>query len=78
MSAPDDAEMEDASLEEIPTTSSPTAKIPGPSGNAPPLDTACLQEEANKALGDLLVTKSMIDALISRSLLHWLWFDSSA
>ena len=48
-------------LEEIPTTSSPIARTPGPSGDAPPLDVAHLQEEATKALGDLLVTKSSID-----------------
>ena len=48
------------------------ARIPGPSGDAPPLDIATLQEEANKALGDLLATKSSIDA-------HWqkLVFDFS-
>ena len=64
VSAPDDAEMEDASLEEIPATSSPTAGTPGPSSNAPPLDIAHLQEEAKKGLGDLLVTKSLVDT-------HW-------
>ena len=64
VSAPDDAEMEDPSLEEIPVTSSLTARTSGPSSNTPPLEVACLQEEANKALGDLLVTKSSIDA-------HW-------
>ena len=47
-----------------PTTSSLIARTPGPSSNAPPLDIAHLQEEANKALGDLLVTKSSIDT-------HW-------
>ena len=38
VSTPDDAEMVEASLEEIPTAPSPTAKTPGPSGNAPPTD----------------------------------------
>ena len=57
----DDAEIGDASLEEIPTASSHTAKTPGPSGCAPPPDTAHLQEEANRALGELLVTKSSIN-----------------
>ena len=61
VSTPDDTEMEDPSLE-IPTTSSPTARTPGPSDDTPPLDVAHLQEEANKALGDLLATKSSIDA----------------
>ena len=64
VSAPDDAEMEDASLEEIPTASSPTAEASGPSGDAPPPDVAYLWEEANKAPGDLLAIKSSIDA-------HW-------
>ena len=58
VSAPNDTEMEDASLEEIPTPSSPTAEAPGPSGDAPPTDAAHLWEEANKALGDLLTVKS--------------------
>ena len=59
VSTPDDAEMEDASLEEIPTASSPTAEAPEPSSDA-----AHLWEEANKALGELLVIKSSIDT-------HW-------
>ena len=63
-STPDDDEMEDASLEEIPTPSSPTAEAPGPSSDAPPPDAAHLLEEANKVLGDLLAIKSSIDA-------HW-------
>ena len=55
------AKMEDASLEEIPAPSSPTAKALGPSSDAPPTDVAHLWEEANKALGDLLMVKSSID-----------------
>ena len=35
VSTPDDTEMEDVSLEEILTVSSPTAKTPGPSSDAP-------------------------------------------
>ena len=62
VSTPDHAEMEDTSLEEIPTPSSPTAEVLGPSSDAPPPDMAHLQEEANKALGDLLAIKSSIDA----------------
>ena len=60
VSAQDDAEMGNASLEEIPDASSPTAKTPGPSGGAPPTDAGYLWEEASKALGELLVTKSSI------------------
>ena len=61
VSTPDDAEMEDTSLEEIPAASSPTAKTPGPSGGVPPSDTAHLWEDANKALRELLLIKSSID-----------------
>ena len=64
VSTPDDAEMEDASLEEIPTPSSPTAEALGPSSDVPPPDVDHLWEEANMALGDLLAIKSSIDA-------HW-------
>ena len=56
------AEMENPSLEEISTPSSPTAEAPEPSGDMPPTDVAHLQEEANKALGDLLMVKSSINA----------------
>ena len=52
VSIPDDAEMVEASLEEIPTALSPTAETPEPSSGAPPADAGHLQEEANKALGD--------------------------
>ena len=61
VSAPDDAEMRDTSLEEIHTASSPTAETPGPSSGTPPADTGHLQEEANKAVGELLVTKTSVD-----------------
>ena len=64
VSSPDDAEMAvmvEASLEGIP---SPTAETPGPSSSAPPTDASYLQEETNKALGELLATKSSINT-------HW-------
>ena len=51
VSAPHDAEMAEASLEEIP---SPTVETSGPSGGTPPSDA--------KALGELLATKLSIDA----------------
>ena len=38
VSTPINAEMGDTSLEEIPTASSPTVKIPGPHGGTPPTD----------------------------------------
>ena len=59
VSTSDDAEMEDASLEEIPAPSSPTAEALGPSSDAPPPDVAYLWEEAYKAPGDLLAIKLM-------------------
>ena len=62
VSAPDDAEMEEAALEEIPAAPSPTAETPGPSSGAPHADAEHLWEEANKALGGLLATKSSIEA----------------
>ena len=55
------AEVAEASLEETPTISS-IAKTPGPCGRTPPTDASYLQEKANKALGELLVTKSSINA----------------
>ena len=61
VSTPDDAEMEDTSLEEIPAFSSLTVEPPGPIGDTPPPDAAHLWEEANKALGDLLAVKSSLD-----------------
>ena len=44
VSAPDDAEMEEASLEEIPTAPSPIAKTPGPSSSTPTKDAGHLQK----------------------------------
>ena len=64
VSTPDDAEMAEASLEEIPTAPSPTVETPGPSGSSPPADAGHLWEEANKALGRLLATKLSINT-------HW-------
>ena len=61
VSAPNNAEMEDTSLEEILTPSSPTAEALGPSSDAPPTDVAHLWEEANKAPGDLLAIKSSLN-----------------
>ena len=54
---PDDAEMAEASLEEIPAALSPTVETPGPSSGASPEDAGHLREKANKALGELLATK---------------------
>ena len=51
-------------LEEIKASPSHTVKTPGPSSGAPSLDVTQLQEEANNALGCLLVMRSTINA-------HW-------
>ena len=56
--------MDDPTLEEIHASASPPVETPGPSGEAPSLDLAQLQEEATKALGHLLATRSSINA-------HW-------
>ena len=57
----DDAKMAEASLEGAPTTISPIAAIPMSRSITPPTDVAELQEKANKALEELLATKSSID-----------------
>ena len=56
VSIPDNAEMDDPTLEEIHASPSPLVKIQGPSSDALSLGVAKLKEEANKALGHLLVT----------------------
>ena len=58
----DKGKLDNPTLEEIPTTYSPTIETPGPSANVPPLDITHLQEEANKALGDWLAIKPSIEA----------------
>ena len=62
VSTPDNMDMDDPTLEEIHTSPSPPVKTPEPSGEAPSLDVTLLQEEANKAQGHLLVTRSSIDS----------------
>ena len=62
VSAQDDVEMVDASLGEVPTTISPIAVAPRSRSNTPPADVGLLWEKANKALEELLATKSSIDA----------------
>ena len=61
VSAPDNTEMVEASLEEIPMATSHTVETPGPCSSAPLTDASYLWEEANKALGELLATKSSTD-----------------
>ena len=62
VSALDDVEMAEASLEEVPNTISPIAMTPGSRSSTPPADVSQLWEKANKALEELLATKSSIDA----------------
>ena len=62
VSTRDDAKMVEASLEAVPTTTSPIAMTTWSGGITPPTDTAELWENANKALEELLATKSSIDA----------------
>ena len=62
VSIPDNVEMDDPILEEIHASPSPLVKTLGPSGKAPSLDLIQPQEEANKALGHLLVIRSSINA----------------
>ena len=58
----DDVEMAEASLEGVPTTISPIAVTTRSRSITPPADVAELWEKANKALEELLATKSSIDA----------------
>ena len=62
VSIPDDADMDDPTPEEIHASPSPPVRILRPSGEAPSLDVALLQEEASKALGHLMATRSSINA----------------
>ena len=57
----DDIEMAEASLEGVPTTISPIALTSMSRSITPPADVAELWENANKALEELLATKSSID-----------------
>ena len=61
MTIPDDAEMDDPTLEEIKASPSHPVETPGPSGEGLSSDVTQLQEEANKALGHLLAMKSTIN-----------------
>ena len=56
------AEMAEASLEGIPTSISPIAMTSRSRSITPPADAMELQENANKALKELLTTKASIDA----------------
>ena len=61
VSALDDIEMAEASLGEVPTTISPIAATSMSRSVTPPADAGQLWEKANKALEELLATKSSID-----------------
>ena len=53
--------MDNPTLEEIHTSLPLLVETPGPSGEAPSMDVAQLQEEVNKALGHLLATRSSLN-----------------
>ena len=78
VSTPEDMEMDDPTLEEVHVSLPPLVKTLGPSREAPSVDVAQLQEEANKALGCLLATRSSLDARQRRQVsdfgmaLHWI------
>ena len=63
------AKMAEASLEGIPTTISPITMTTRSGSVTPPADAADLQENANKALKELLATKASIDAHRQRAIL---------
>ena len=75
VSTPDDVKMNDPTLEEIHASPSPV-KTPGSSGEAPSLDVTQLQEEANKALGHLLMTRSSINAHWRKEVSDWYGLSS--
>ena len=62
VSTQDDIKMAEASLGEVPTTISPIAAAPRSRSITPLADADQLQEKANKALEELLATKSSIEA----------------
>ena len=64
VSIPDDADMNNPTLEEINTSPSHPDGTPVSSGDAPLLDVIQLQEEVNKAMGCLLAMRSTINT-------HW-------
>ena len=68
VSALDDVKMVEASLEGVPTTISPIAATTRSRSITPPADMAELWEKANKALEELLATKSCIDTCGQRAI----------
>ena len=68
VSALDDVKMTETSLEGVPTTISPIAMTTRSRSITPPADAAEFWENANKALEELLATKSSIDAHKQRSI----------
>ena len=68
LSALDDAEMAEASLEGVPNTISPIAVTTRSRSITPPADMAELWENANKALEEMLATKATLDAHRQRAI----------
>ena len=81
-SAQEEAKMAEASLEGIPTTISPIAAATRSESITPPADAAELQENANKALKELLAIKGSIDACRQRAVwelgMELCWNESEA
>ena len=67
MSAQEDAERVEASLEGVPTTISPISMTTRSGSITSPADAAELGENANKALEEVLATKASIDACRQRA-----------
>ena len=64
----DDVKMAEVSLEGVPTTISPIATTTTSRSITPPADAAEFWENANKALEELMATKSSIDTLRQRAI----------
>ena len=77
LSVQDEVKMAEASLGEVPTTISPIAVTPRSRSITLPADVGQLWEKANKALEELLATKSSIDIHMWKAVwelgmdLHW-------
>ena len=68
VSSLEDIKMVETSLEGDPTTISPIAMTTRSRSTTPPTDVAGLWEKANKALEEMLATKSSIDACRQRAI----------
>ena len=67
------AEMAEASLEGISTSITPITRTSSSGSITPPADALELQENANKALKELLTTKASIDTHRQRAIWNYVW-----